>query len=94
MRFLLKIPVPTEAENPAAGQKDFDAKLRNLFTEVGALSTYSTQHEGRRIEWVIVDVGDLALITPMAKFIFGFLKVKPEFVPELTPKPYFRRVGY
>jgi len=94
MRFLMKVPLPTPSENLAIGEKDFDRKLRNLFTEVGALTTYSTLQDGRRIEWAVVDIHDPAMITPTAKFIFDFLKVKPEFLPEATPKPYFGRVGY
>jgi hypothetical protein len=94
MRFVMMIPLPTAKENPEVGHKDFDKKLRNLFAEVGALTTYSTLQDDRRIEWVVVDISDLALITPTAKFIFDCLNVKPEFLPEMTPKPYFRHAHY
>jgi hypothetical protein len=93
MRLLMKITLPTPAENPEVEDGDFNRNLQKLFTEVGGLGSHSTLEDGRRVEWVIVDI-DPALITPTAKFIFEHLKVKPEFVPEMTPKPYFRRVGY
>jgi hypothetical protein len=94
MRFLMKIPMPTAAENPVVGEPDFEEKLRNLFTEIGGQATYATMQDGRRIEWVVVDIQNPALITPAAEFIFRFLKVKIEFLPEMAPKPYYGRVGY
>lgn len=94
MRFVMMIPLPTAEENPAVAHKDFEKKLKNLFTEVGALTTYSTLQDNRRVEWVVVDIHDLAMITPTAKFIFDNLNVKPEFLPEMTPKPYFRHAHY
>ena len=33
-------------------------------------------------------------ITAVAEPMFRFLKVKPEFLPEVAPKPYYGRIGY
>jgi hypothetical protein len=93
MRFLMRIQIPTAAENAVVSDPIFDEKLRSLFLKVGAQATYSTTQEGRRIDWVVVDIKDAAQIAAVAEPIFRWLKVKPEFLPEMAPKPYFGRIG-
>jgi hypothetical protein len=93
MRFLMKIPVPTPAENAVAADPEFDEKLRRLFSSIGALATYSNIVDGRRIDYVLVDV-ELSLLTARAETVFRFLGVKPEFLPEVVPQPYYGRSGY
>jgi hypothetical protein len=94
MRFLMKIAIPTAAENAVVSDPQFNEKLRSLFLKLGAEATYSNTLDGRRFEYVLVDVPDVAQITAAAEPVFRFLKVKPEFLPEVAPPPYYGRVGY
>jgi hypothetical protein len=93
MRFLMKIPIPTAAENPIVGEPQFNETLRTLFLQLGAKATYSNTLAGRRIEYVLVDI-EAAEIANVAEPVFRLLKVKPEFLPEVVPKPYYGRIGY
>ncbi len=93
MRFLIKIVLPTAAENPLVGEPDFESRLNALFRRIGALANYPGSQDGRRIEYVLVEV-DPGQITPTAEPLFRFLGVKPEFLPEMVPSPYYGRSGY
>lgn len=93
MRFLMKISIPAPAENAVVGDPEFEVKLKALFTSIGALATYSNSADGRRIEYVLVDV-EPARITATAEPVFRLLGVKPEFLPEVVPTPYYGRTGY
>jgi hypothetical protein len=93
MRLLMKIPIPTPAENAVVGDPQFEQKIGALFLSIGALATYSNCIEGRRLEYVLVDI-EPARITATAEPVFRFLGVKPEFLPEVIPKPYYGRTGY
>ena len=53
MRFLMKIPIPTAAENPIVREPQFNETLRTLFLQLGAKATYSNTLTGRRIDYVI-----------------------------------------
>ena len=94
MRFLMKIAIPTAAENAAVNDPKFNEELRKVFLKLGAEATYSSTFEGRRFDYVLVDLNDVTQITAAAEPVFRFLKVKPEFLPEVAPKPYYGRVGY
>jgi hypothetical protein len=94
MRLLMKIAIPTAPENAVVSDPKFNEKLRSLFLKLGAEATYSTTLDGRRFDYVLVDIPDVTQITAVAEPVFRFLKVKPEFLPEVTPKPYYGRVGY
>jgi hypothetical protein len=94
MRFLIKITIPTAAENPAVGTPEFEKELRDILLSLRAEGTYSKAIEGRRLEYALVYIDDISKITDYAKPIFSFLKVKPEFLPEVVPQPYFGRIGY
>ncbi len=94
MRLLMKIPMPTAEENPAVNKPDFEPKLRDLFLSLGAEGRYSQTLEGRRHEYVLVNLKDISQLTAVAEPVFRLLKVKPEFLPEVVPKPYYGRVGY
>jgi hypothetical protein len=89
----MKIPIPTAAENPAVAEPQFQDRLRALFSGIGAQATYSSSVDGRRIEYVLVDI-DVEQITATAEPVFHFLGVRPEFLPEVVPKPYYGRTGY
>lgn len=90
MRFLIKIELPTESENPVAGNPDFENDLTRLYLALGAQSAYSdTDAAGRRIDAIVVEIGDASELKPKAKMIFDFLKVRPTFLPETTTKDHF-----
>jgi hypothetical protein len=94
MRLLMKIAIPTAAENAVVRDPKFNEELRAIFLKLGAEATYSTTLDGRRFDYVLVDLDDVTQIAAVAEPIFRFLKVKPEFLPEVAPKPYYGRVGY
>ncbi len=62
----MKIPIPTAAENPLAGDPAFEDMLRDLFRRVGALAHYSNLQDGRRLEYVLVEI-EPGQITPTAE---------------------------
>jgi hypothetical protein len=94
MRLLMKIAIPTAAENAVVCDPKFNEKLRSLFLKLGAEATYSATLDGRRFDYMLVDISDVTQITAVAEPVFRFLKVKPEFLPEVAPKPYYGRTGY
>ncbi|HKU65108.1 MAG TPA: hypothetical protein VJQ06_08620 [Rhizomicrobium sp.] len=53
---------------------------------IGALAT--RPHEQGRIQHVLLDA-DLNQITPIAEAVFRLWGVKPEFLPEIVPPPYY-----
>ena len=93
MRFLMKFPIPTTAENAVVSDPQFEVMLKALFTSIGALATYSNSADGRRVEYVLVDV-EPAQITATAEPVVRLLGVKPEVLPEVVPTPYYGRTGY
>jgi hypothetical protein len=94
MRLLMKIAIPTATENAVVSDPKFNEALRALFLKLGAEATYSNMLNGQRIEYVLVNLDDVTQITAVAEPVFRFLKVKPEFLPEVAPKPYYGRTGY
>lgn len=93
MRFLMKIPIPTAEENPLAGSPEFDDMLKRLLLQIGTKATYSQVISNRRYVYSLIDV-EIEQITPTAEPVFRLLGVKPEFLPEVAPKPYYGRTGY
>jgi hypothetical protein len=89
MRLLLKLAVPTAAENAVAGDPEFGGKLNGLFKELGAQAIFSRKSEGRLIAYALFDIQDPTRIFAIAEPIFLWLKVKPEFLPETVGKSYF-----
>lgn len=93
IRFLMKVAVPTPAENPSAADANFNGTLQDLFRHLGALATYSRVEDGRRVDYALLAL-EPAQITPAAERVFRLLQVKPEFLPEVVPQPYYGRSGY
>jgi len=90
MRFLIKIELPAESENPVAGKPDFENDLTHLYLALGAQSAYSdTDAAGRRTDAIVVEIDDVRELKPKAKMIFDLLKVRPTFLPETTIKDHF-----
>jgi hypothetical protein len=93
MRFLMKIVLPTQMPNAVVGDHQLEQTLGRLFDEIGVQARYSNVVDGRRVEYALVDIPE-ERITATAEPVFRLLGVKPEFLPEVTPKPYYGRVGY
>jgi hypothetical protein len=89
MRLLLKLPIPTAAENAVVGEPKFSEKLNGLFRELGAQATFSRRSETRVIAYALFDILDPPRIFAIAERISLWLKVKPEFLPETVGRSYF-----
>ena len=89
MRLIMQIAVPTKEENPVVGMPDFENALTRVYLAAGAQSAYSDIVDGRRIDIIVVEVDDLGQLTPTAKLVFDFLKVRPTFLPETAAKDHF-----
>jgi hypothetical protein len=87
MRLLMRVVFPATA--PVA--PDFDAQWRDLLKRIGALATYPRE-EGR-IQHVLIDANP-GQITPIAEAVFRLAGVKPEFLPQIVPPPYYGLRGY
>ncbi len=94
MRLLMKIPMPTASENPAVNAVDFETTLRDLFSRLGAEGRYSNRVDGSLYEYVLFNLQDVSQLTNIAAPVFRLLKVKPEFLPQVVPQPYYGRIGY
>jgi len=70
---------------------DFEAQWRALLKRIGALATYP--REQGRIQHVLVEA-DPSQITPIAEAVFRLMGVKPEFLPEIVPQPYYGLRNY
>jgi len=73
------------------GAPDFEAQWRALLKRIGALATYP--REQGRIQHVLVEA-DPSQITPIAEAVFRLMGVKPEFLPEIVPQPYYGLRNY
>jgi hypothetical protein len=87
MRLMMRLVLP--AAVPAA--PDFEAQWRALLKRIGALADYP--REQGRIQFVLVEA-DLNQITPIAEAVFRLVGVKPEFLPEIVPQPYYGLRNY
>jgi hypothetical protein len=92
MRLLMRIVIPAATVNPFLAAPDFEAQWRVLPKRIGALASYP--REQGRIQHVLVEA-DPSQITPIAEAVFRVVSVKPEFLPEIVPPPYYGwRGGY
>ena len=86
MRLLMRVVFPSAAESPVWASPDFDAQWRTLLMQIGALASYP--REQGRIQHVLVDIHP-SQITSIAETVFRLGGVKPEFLPEIAPPPYY-----
>ena len=86
MRFLMRIQMPTEVENPEMADPGFQEKMRGLLLTVNARSATFGVTDGRRVDHIIIDVQDPAELPAIAEPFFRWLKVTPEFLHELPPE--------
>ena len=85
MRLLMRLAIPAETANPFLAP-EFEAQRRALLKRLGALASYPK--EQGRLQHVLVDI-DPGQIMPIAEAVFRFVGVKPEFLPEIAPPPYY-----
>jgi len=91
MRLLMRIVIPATTVNPFLAGPDFEAQWRALLKRIGALATYPK--EQGRLQHVLVEA-DPKQITPIAEAVFRLVGVKPEFLPEIVPQPYYGLRNY
>jgi hypothetical protein len=85
VKFLIKIPMPTPAENPAVAAADFKDRMLALVKQVRAERAYfATEDDGRRIDYVVVNVADATELPAMAEPFYDWLGVKVEFLPQMS----------
>jgi hypothetical protein len=89
MRVLMKIDMPSREESPLRQDSAFEMKWKSLLASLGAQSVVSNEANGDRKDYAIFDIKDLAVMFELAKAVHAWLGVKPEFMPEVTPKSYF-----
>jgi hypothetical protein len=87
----MRVVLPAATANPVLGAPDFEAQWRALLKRIGALATYP--REQGRIQHVLVEA-DPSQITPIAEAVFRLMGVKPEFLPEIVPQPYYGLRNY
>ena len=85
----MRIALP--AATPVLAAPDFEAQWRALLKRIGALADYP--REQGRLQFVLVEA-DLSQITPIAEAVFRLVGVKPEFLPEIVPQPYYGLRNY
>ena len=86
MRVILPAVTASALAAPELG-----AQWRDLLKRVGALASYPRE-EGR-VQYVLVEA-DPSQITPIAEAVFRLVGVKPEFLPEIVPQPYYGLRNY
>jgi hypothetical protein len=91
MKLLIKIVLPAATENPIVSAPDFQAQWQAVLKGIGALAVYP--REQGRLQYVLVDA-ELGQIMPIAEAVFRLLRVKPEFLPEVAPPPYYGLRNY
>jgi hypothetical protein len=91
MRVLMKIDMPGKEECPLRQDSGFETKWKDLLASLGAQSVISNDPGGDRVDYAVFDIKDLAVMFDLAQAVHEWLGVKPEFLPEVTPKSYFGR---
>ena len=89
MRLLMRVNLSPATAVLAA--PDFEAQWQSLLKRIGALADYPRE-EGR-IRFVLVEAAPHQ-ITPIAEAVFRLVGVKPEFLPEIVPPPYYGLRNY
>lgn len=85
--MLMRVAIPPAVlAAPGTG-----AQWGTLLKRIGALASHPRE-EGR-IQQVLLDI-EPGQITPIAEQVFRLVGVKPEFLPEITPPPYYGMRNY
>lgn len=89
MRLLIRVVLP--ANSPVLAAPDFESQWKALLRRIGALAAYPK--EQGRLQYVLIEA-EPGQITPIAETVFRFMGVKPEFLPEIAPQPYYGLRSY
>jgi hypothetical protein len=87
----MRIVIPEPTVNPFLVAPDFEAQWQALLKRIGALASYP--REQGRFQHVLIEVTP-SQITPTAEAVFRLVGVKPEFLPEIVPQPYYGLRNY
>lgn len=82
----MRVTLPPATENPALSAPDFPMKWQAMLRQIGALN--ADAREGGRLHFVLLDIPP-ARITPVAEAVFRLAGVKPDFLPQIVPPPYY-----
>jgi hypothetical protein len=80
MRVLMRVALPAP---PAS---DFELQWQLLLRRIGARG--AEVREQGRLHFAMLDI-EPGQITPTAEAVFRLSGVKPEFLPQITPEPYY-----
>ena len=86
MRLLMRVAFPPTMPNPFLAARDFEPRWRALLKSLGALAAYPRE-EGRT-HYVLFEI-EPDRITSTAEAVFRLAHVKPDFLPEIAPPPYY-----
>ena len=87
MRLLMRVVIPAEV----LAAPDCLVQWRGLLKSLDALASHP--REAGRLQQVLLDI-EPKQITPIAEAVFRLTGAKPEFLPEITPPPYYGVGGY
>ena len=79
--MIMRVTLATTAPAP-----DFPAQWQALLKRIGALS--ADAREQGRLHFVMLDI-EPGQITPIAASVFRLAGVKPDFLPQIAPPPYY-----
>ncbi len=82
MKLIMRVALPVTTQIPA----DFQAQWPALLKRIGALS--ADAREQGRLHFVMLDI-EPDQITPIAEAVFRLAGVKPDFLPQIAPQPYY-----
>jgi hypothetical protein len=83
--MLMRVILPA-ATAKALAAPDLEAQWRALLKRIGALAAYP--RDDGRVQYVLIDAAP-GQLTPIAEAVFRLVGVKPEFLPEIVPQPYY-----
>jgi len=84
MRFLMRLQMPSEAENPQVAAPDFNDKMRLLLQQIKAERASFGMVDGRRVDSIIVNVADATELPAKAAPFYRWLKARAEFLPQMS----------
>jgi hypothetical protein len=84
MRFLMRLQMPTEAENPDVAAPDFNDRMRLVLQQIKAERASFGIVDGRRVDSIIVNVADATELPAKAAPFYRWLKARAEFLPQMS----------
>ncbi len=84
MKLIMRLTLPPD--NPSLAAPDFALTWQLLLKRIGALS--ADAREQGRLHFVMLDI-EPGQITPIAEAVFRLTGVKPDFLPQIVPQPYY-----